>query len=166
MEWVFIIGVSAICFGIIYYLNVSKKNKLMAEDKIIDRDMGFFKKEHIFETSVTGLKDIGDAIDRGVLSSEGVSFEPDYGRGIIIFHNNVSFGTFGAALRAEGSADGVYRYSFKIDAWRETNGGITRQDQFNANVLLTAIEKAFLKLDPQTKVSEQDTIIKSKHTFF
>lgn len=36
----------------------------------------------------------------------------------------------------------------------------------NANVLLTAIEKAFLKLDPQPKVSEQDTIIKSKHTFF
>lgn len=103
MEWVFIIGISAICFGIIYYLNVSKKNKLMAENKIIDRDMGFFKKKHLFETSVTGLKDIGDAIDRGVLSSEGVSFEPDYGRGIIIFHNNVSFGTFGAALRAAGT---------------------------------------------------------------
>lgn len=47
MEWVFIIGVSAICFGIIYYLNVSKKKKLMAEDKIIDRDLGFFKKEYI-----------------------------------------------------------------------------------------------------------------------
>lgn len=36
----------------------------------------------------------------------------------------------------------------------------------NANVLLTAIEKTFLKLDPQPKVSEQDAIITSKQTFF
>lgn len=36
----------------------------------------------------------------------------------------------------------------------------------NVNVLLTAIEKAFLKLDPQTKVSEQDAIIKNRHTLF
>lgn len=48
MEWVFIIDVSAICFGIIYYLNVSKKNKLMAEDKIIDRDRVFLRKKTHF----------------------------------------------------------------------------------------------------------------------
>lgn len=166
MEWVAIIGIAAICYGIIFYLNVSKKNKLKEENKIIDRDPVFFKREHFFETSVASLKEIGDAVDQGVLNSEGISFEPDYGRGIIIFHNNVSFGTFGAALRTAGNADGVYRYSFKIDAWRETNGGITRQDLFNANVLLTAIEKAFLKLDPQTKVSDQASKITRKHSLF
>lgn len=166
MEWVFIIGVAVIGYGLIFYLNASKKDKLKSENKIIDRDPIFFKREHCFETSVSGLKEIGDAIDKGALSSETISFEPDYERGIIIFHNNVSFGTFGAALRNAGNENGIYRYSFKIDAWRERNGGITRQDMFNANVLLTAIEKAFLKLDPQTKVSEQATKIKSKHTLF
>lgn len=166
MEWAVIIGITAVCYGIIYYLNVSKKNKLKTENKIIDRDAIFFKREHIFETSVSSLREIGDAIDKSTLGSESISFEPDYEHGIIIFHNTVSFGTFGAALRMSETADGIYRYRFKIDAWRETNGGISRQDFFNANVLLTAIEKAFLKLDARTRVSDQATTIKSRHSLF
>lgn len=166
MEIIFAVGIGAIIYGIIFYLNASKKNKLKAENKIIDRDAIFFKREHFFETSTSNLREIGEAMDKGVLSSEGISFEPNYEHGIIVFHNNVAYGTFGAGLRAAGNADGVYRYSFKIDAWRETNGAITRQDFFNANVLLTAIEKAFLRLDPQTKVSDQATKITSKHKLF
>lgn len=141
MEIVFAVGIGAIVYGVIVYLNISKKNKLKAENKIIDRDAIFFKREHFFEASVSSLREIGGAIDKSLLSSEGISFEPDYEHGTIIFHNNVSFGTFGAGLRAAGNADGVYRYSFKIDAWRETNGAITRQDFFNANVLLTTIDR-------------------------
>lgn len=166
MELALILGLSAVFYGIIYYLNISKKNKLMAENKIIDRNQSFFKKEHFFETSVSSIQELGDAIERGVLGSESISFEPDYGRGSIIFHNNVSFGTFGAALRSDGNAEGIYKYSFRVEAWKEKNGMITRQDLFNANVLLTAIEKAFLKLDPQTRVSEQEMMIKTKHSFF
>lgn len=166
MEIVFVVGVGAIIYGIIYYLNISKKNKLKAENKIIDRDAIFFKREHFFETSVSSLREIGEAIDKNVLSSESISFESNYEHGIIVFHNNVAYGTFGAGLRAAGNADGVFRYSFKIDAWREMNMGVTRQDSFNANVLLTAIERAFLKLDPQTKVSDQATKITSRHKLF
>lgn len=166
MYWVFIIGASAICYGIIIYLNVSKKNKLKAENKIINRDTNFFKREHFFETSISSLREIGDAIDKGVLRSETISFEPDYAHEIIIFHNNVSFGTFGAALRTKETKDGLYRYSFRMDAWRERNKEISRQDFFNANVLLTAIEKAFLKLDPQTQVSDRVFEITTKHELF
>lgn len=166
MVWVIIIGVSAILYGIMFYMRASRKNTLKAENKIIDRDAIFFKREHLFETSVSSLREIGNAIDKEILSSETISFEPNYERGIIIFHNNVSFGTFGAALRAEGARDGIYRYSFKIDAWREGNTGINGKDYFNANVLLTTIEKAFLKLDPQTKVSDQAAKITSKHSLF
>lgn len=166
MEIIFAVGIGAIIYGIIFYLNASKKNKLKTENKIIDRDAIFFKREHFFETSTSSLREIGEAIDKSVLSSESISFEPNYEHGIIVFHNNVAYGTFGAGLRAMGNADGVYRYSFKIDAWRETNGAITRQDFFNANVLLTTIEKAFLRLDPQTKVSDQATKITSKHKLF
>lgn len=166
MAWVFIIGISAICYGIVFYLNASRKNKLKEENKIIERDTIFFKREHFFDTSVSSLIEIGDAIDKGTLSSETISFEPDYEHGIIVFHNNVSFGTFGAALRNVKTAGGIYRYSFRIDVWREMNGGISRQDFFNANVLLTAIEKAFIKLDPQTKVSDQATKITRKHELF
>lgn len=166
MGIIFAVGIGVIIYGIIFYLNASKKNKLKAENKIIDRDAIFFKREHFFETSTSSLREIGEAIDKSVLSSESISFEPNYEHGIIVFHNNVAYGTFGAGLRAAGDADNVYKYSFKIDAWRETNGAITRQDFFNANVLLTAIEKAFLRLDPQTKVSDQATKITSKHKLF
>lgn len=166
MEIVFAVGIGAIIYGIIFYLNISKKNKLKAENKIIDRDAIFLKREHFFETSVSSLREIGDTIDKSLLSSEDISFEPDYEHGIIIFHNNISGGTFGAGLRMAGNADGSYRYSFKIDAWREINMGITRQDSFNANVLLTAIERAFLQLDPQVKVSDKATKITRKHKLF
>lgn len=138
MVWLFIIGLSVICYGIIFYLNVSRKNTLKVENKKIDRDTNFFKRdykrEYFFETSVSNLREIGDAIDRGTLSSENISFEPNYEHGIIIFHNTVSFGTFGAALRTVETTGDIYRYSFRNDAWREMNGGISRQGFFNANV--------------------------------
>jgi len=166
MKWVLVIVLSAICYGIIFYTNASRKKTLKAENKIIDREAVFYKREYFFETSVSSLKEIGDAIDKGILGSESISFEPNYERGSIIFHNNATFGTFGASLKAGENANGVYRYSFKIDAWREGDNGINRQDFFNANVLLTTVEKAFLSLDPQTKVSDQAAEITRKHTLF
>lgn len=166
MAWIFIIGVAAIVLGINFYLNTSRKNTLKAENKIIDRDAVFFEREHFFETSVSSLKEIGDAIDKSILGSETISFEPDYEHGMIVFHNNGSFGTFGAALRAAATTENISRYSFRIEAWRETKNGINRQDFFNANVLLTTIEKAFLKLDPQTKVWDQAAKITRKHSLF
>lgn len=48
MGLVFIIGLSAIIYGIIFYLNDSRKNTLKAENKIIDRDAVFFSKRTFF----------------------------------------------------------------------------------------------------------------------
>ena len=146
-----------------FFLNKRRKDELKWENKIIDRDPIFFKREHYFECLISTLREIGEELDKSVLSSEGIPFEPDYASEKIIFHNNVSFGTFGAALRAVGNEEGVYKYRFCVKAWREQGYGISRQDYFGANVLLTVIERAFLRLDPKTKVFDKAMKITNTH---
>ncbi len=63
MEIMIVVGIGVIAYGIAIYLNILKKNKLKAGNKIIDRDAVFFKREHFFETSVSSLREIGDTID-------------------------------------------------------------------------------------------------------
>ena len=161
--WVLIICFTVAIYGIAFYLNKRRKDELKRENKIIDRDPIFFKREHYFECLISTLREIGEELDKSVLSSEGISFEPDYASEKITFHNNISFGTFGAALRAVGNEEGVYKYRFCVEAWREQGYGISRQDYFGANVLLTVIERAFLRLDPKTKVFDKAMKITYTH---
>ena len=149
-----------------FHLGKRKKTRLLSEGKIIERKTDFLEQAHCFITKTSSIADIGNALNKAVLSEEKISFEPNYGQGIIVFHKGGAGGTFGAALRSlgqDGSAS--YRYKFQVEAYREQRLGVSAEDMHGANVLLTAIERAFMQLDPGTSVQRVKAEYKTKSKF-
>lgn len=153
MELMICIILSVIVIGGIMAYNNAQKQKLVSSGEAVDRSDDFYRKKHVFKTNVEDIEKIGEAIDKATLNKHSISFEPAYDNGMIVFHNKIEFGSFGAALRSEGKdeASGKYLYRFQVEAWREKNG-IRRQDLFGANILLTTIEKTIFSLDSETSV--------------
>ena len=150
MEWVLIILVSAGGLFLSLHLKNRKKNELISKGLIVERNDRFFQQEHVFATRVGDFAAIAAAIDRNALNEQKITFEPYIEHGQIVFNNRISFGSFRARLTTLGLNNGLYYYRFQVEAWRDGQYGTTRQDIFGANVVLTAIERAFLRLDPQT----------------
>jgi hypothetical protein len=157
MQWVIILLATLGVFGLIYFLNKGKKTKLSGEGKIIDRGSNdYFRQMHVFTTAADSIADIGNTLNKSVLFEENISVAPDYGKGLMIFRQGGPGGSFSAALRTVGQDGERYIYRFQIESWR---------DLFGANVLLTAIERAFLQLDGNTKVQSQQARYKTKSTY-
>ena len=55
--WVLIICFTVAIYGIAFYLNKRRKDGLKRENKIIDRDPIFFKREHYFECLISTLRE-------------------------------------------------------------------------------------------------------------
>ena len=167
MDWLIGILVVGGMFAFVRYLNQSQKKRLLSEDKIVDRgNNNYYKQMHIFTTTVSSVEELGNALNQAPLSENKISFEPNYSNGVIIFHQRGSGGTFGAALRTLENDGEKFCYKFQVEAWREGNSGLTRRDFFGANILLTAIERAFFQLDSDTNVQRLDSTHKTKPSFF
>ena len=162
MNWILIIVVGAGGLYLSWYLNNRKKTELMSKGLIIDRGNGFYKQAHLFASGVGDFTTIASAIDRNVLYEQKISFEPYIEYGQVIFQNRINFGSFSARLKTLGLHNGLYHYQFQVETWRDGKYGTTRQDLFGANVLLTAIERAFLRLDPETHVDSMAAAYKTK----
>lgn len=161
---VILAGVGLLVFLI--YRNKQNMNQTIASGKAKQRDKDFYKQEHYFTCSIGDITSIGNVIDRNILSEYSISFEPKYEAGVIVFHNNSLGGSFGAALRYIGTDEsGLHRYKFQIEAWKEGQTGFSYKDFIGGNVLLTDIEKSFLKLDEETKISRKYATYKSKTKF-
>ena len=164
MQWFILILLSAGVFALIWYIQKRQKTQLTSKGRYIERGSAFYKQSHCFYTRTDNFNAIIGSIDQNALFEEKISFEPDVGQGRIIFQNMVSFGTFIASLSYSGrrEQDNLNTFIFQIESWRDGQYGITRQDLFGANILLTLIEKAFLSLDPATEVERAAAQYKSK----
>jgi len=162
MQWVIIILVSAGGFYLSWYLKNKKKTELMSKGLIVERNDSFFKQAHVFATRVGDFSAIAAYIDRNALNEQKITFEPYIGHGQIVFNNQINFGSFRARLTTLGMSNGLYYYQFQVEAWRDGQYGTTRQDIFGANVVLTAIERAFLRLDPETGANHAEAAYMTK----
>ena len=166
MEWVIIIVGGAGGFLLSWYLKNKKKTELVSKGLIVERGNGFYKQAHVFGTSIGDFAAIAGAIDKNVLDGQKISFEPFIEQGQVVFQNRISFGSFRARLKTLGLNNGLYHYQFQVEEWRDGQHGTTRQDIFGANVLLTAIEKAFLRVDPETRADSIAAAYKTKPRLF
>lgn len=153
-------------FFLSWYLKKRKKTELALKGLIIDRDNEFYKQAHLFATGIGDFAAIAGAIDKNVLNGQKISFEPFIEQGQVVFQNHISFSSFRARLKTLGLQNGLYYYQFQVEEWRDGQYGTTRQDIFGANVLLTAIEKAFLRLDPETSADSIAAAYKTKPRLF
>lgn len=162
----FVVLFSGGMFFLVWYLNNKKKTELMSKGQIVDRGNNFYKQAHTFTTRTGDFSAIARAIDHYVLGENKITFEPYIEQGQIVFNNRVNFGSFRARLKTLGHQDGQYYYQFQVETWSEGQYGMTRQDLFGANILLTAIEKAFLRIDPETGADRMAATYKTKTRLF
>ena len=159
---VFGIGIGVLILVIILMREKMKTDQMIQRGYAMKRDLGFYKDCYTFTSGISDFSAISSAIDRSILNERKISFEPNIASGWIVFHNTMTLGTFEAALQAAGLRGEKSAYRFQLLSWSGPSGGINRHDMLNANILLTTIEKAFLRLDANTSVERERTQIKTK----
>ena len=151
--------------GFVGYRYLSHSAKIGAlkndGDKIIDRPKQFMRQKHIFTTKVTDIYDVYNKLDLESLKSVRIEVgSASTGGGLeFVYSYNIRSG-FTAFLRCVSSEKGMQKYVFYLS---EIEGNI---GDMEANVLLTAIEKAFLSLDKDVVVDRELVEFKSKTSFF
>ncbi|ONH62988.1 hypothetical protein A9Y58_00041 [Streptococcus parauberis] len=126
-------------------------------DKIIDRPKQFMRQKHIFTTKVTNIYDVYNKLDLESLKSVRIEVgSTSTGGGLeFVYSYNMKSG-FTAFLRCVSSENDMQKYVFYLS---EIEGNI---GDMEANVLLTAIEKAFMSLDNDVVVDRELVEFKSK----
>ena len=144
--------VAVIVPGILWhYINERKTQRLVEKGDIVRRSHNFMQCQHIYKTTTASIQKIGEAVDKGVLDEYQILFEPHYADGQIVFQNKKYRGTFVAVFVADGIDDTYFKYTFQVAEYKESNNSNTTRetDEYGANVLLTALEKAMETLDNQ-----------------
>lgn len=138
----------------------NEQNQLIAQGRMLKRDAYFMECTETFTLSGGEYNRVLEAIKAANLSGTGVSVS-----------SNASQQSF--AFQASGWAAQMYRakddgdqfvYCFGFTKWK-TRKGIPL-DYVPMNLLLTAVEKAFLSIDPQTKVQSSKAKLKTRPSFF
>ena len=153
---ILILAISAVLFYIMYL----RQKKLVDSGQIIKRDSSYMEKAHIF-TLTNGdwprvWEELRTADYHGTCSGTKDSTRP------LVLYKGVNWT---AELYKCGTVEGEKdTYRFQFTHW-ETRQGLIQYES-DMNTLLTTVEKTFLKIDPQTQVSEQAIDIKTKTKFF
>ena len=159
MEIGIILGFLVI-IGIAVAVGVSRNKKLVSEGKIIKRNISFIKSAETFTLTGGDFTNVVAALKAMDISGIGVGWESKGETQTVIFRSKHGWD---AQLSALASDDEKYRYSFQFTRWQTSNGVPQRADTMN--MLLTAIEKAFLSLDPNTQVTTAPIKVKTKSSF-
>jgi len=143
---VILAGVAYVVFGT---MRDSKKTKRLHESGIIlSRSNGFYKKIYYFTANTGDFSAVSAAIDFNLLRAMKISVKPDIPGGKVVFQMRRR--VFVAALQQEGMQNEGHLYTFGFLRWKESVGLMEGAD--SANALLTAVERAFIKIDPSATV--------------
>lgn len=158
--WIAVVGIIA-AIGIGVAIGVSRGKKIKAlqdEGKIVRRDMHYAEKGEEFTSKIGSYGALKEALE-----TLGIPCAAEGNTATQILFSETDFkARLYKKAFDEPSGIGVYRFEFthwKTDRYSNAN-------ETGMNMLLTAVEKAFLKLDPNTGVSTYAMQFKTKHTLF
>ena len=168
MDWGIGIAIGAIAVGVIAGVIIGKKNRKLMDQGVANknRSADFYMQETTFKTVVPDLQTVLGAMDTDALSGQKINVTKDSEHNRFIFRDS---GSFAATLRDVGSnTEGIRCFAFRVNTWKTNKyGSIEISARMGANIVLTAIEKAFLTLD-YNAVAERVyvTDLKSETSFF
>jgi len=160
MLWIFTIGISAAIIAIAVMVGQQRGKKLMAEGKIIKRDISFIESTETFTLAGVEFAKLTSALQRMDTGDTGVSWKSKDAAQAIIFQSSHGWN---AQLSTLENSNDKNRYCFQFTSWQTRKGIPWRVDTMN--MLLTAIEKMFLSLDPNTQVETARVKTKTKSSF-
>ncbi len=142
--------------GAVAYFN---KQQMAESGKIIKREGQWWKDEVIFSTTAT-FPEVQAALKTIDISDSGAAIGlSDQGKAVHFKCGE----KWDAALADLGPENGRNTFGFFFLSWETKSGVNTRADQMN--IVLTAVEKMFLSIDPTTTVETHRGKFKSKISF-
>ena len=149
-SWLILILVLAALLFLAVFISVKSRSKLMEKGLIINRERDFMEKAEIFvlqpistDQLLEGLKDINAKTKVGIDGSMERGYTFDGG----------SYSRWKAWLRCTEKNESQAVFRFMFTEWKTEND--RPKDDISMNILLTAVEKMFLQLDPHTQVKTE-----------
>ncbi len=148
---VIVVAIGVLILGVV--IAKKKQDNAIASGEIIQREKSFFRQSHIFTTNVASVNDLYSAMDLGVFSRRGIECT-------VVSENKLRFQkkAFGIGMTAElnycGNDNGRNIFRYVVVSYKERDG---MDASLYDNIALTAVEKAFLKLDNTTSVERLNT---------
>ena len=145
-----ILGVCVALLILFKFLSLRGESKLESQGKIVRREKGFNENAEIFtmgpidQNKVTeGLKEIGNSMRISVNGNTNTqSFSITGG----------SWSQWSARLKLLEATEEKTVYRFLFSNWKSRAHSTSPEDPTSMNLVLTAVEKMFLNIDPNTKV--------------
>ncbi len=132
---------------------------MLKDGKIIKRDASFMESAQTFTIKSVSMEDLIAALKQEGLPFAGLEWKT--GNQAMGFRYS-GWTAEMVKLAGDGSRD---KYKFSFTQWQTMRYG-NAVNATQMNQLLTAIEKAFIKLDPSAKVSTERIQVKTKSSFF
>lgn len=145
--------------GILFFMYLRYKS-LMESGKITKRKGDFVEQAEDFILSLKDPDEVARLIQELPYAEMKVSVYPANGNRDFQFTG----GGWSARLYRKEDEGEKAVYTFQYLKWETHNGLTVHADQMN--MLLTAVEKMFLKLDPATQVKTRLLETKTTHKFF
>lgn len=139
---------------------VKASNQLMDEGRVVRRTNNWLKSAEEFTLTGGDFARVVQGVQAADLSGTGLNATKSDAEQAVGFKSS----TWSAILSKEDDAGDKNVYDFHFVAWHEHNG--VPQDALAMNVLLTAVEKLFLAIDPNTQVRTTPIKVKTKTDFF
>jgi hypothetical protein len=155
--YLILIGMGAVVFFIVAPI-IKQSSEMLNEGKIITRDANFMKNAQIFTLSKVSIESLVAAMKTEGLPFAGLAWKA--GNNTMTF----SYNQWAAQMIKLPGDDGYDKFRFSFTRWQTMKYG-QAVDFTQMNQLLTAIEKALLKLDPSTKVQTEQIKVNTKSSF-
>ena len=154
------IGIMAvvIAFIVIAATVMAKNNaKLASEGKIVARKDVFYEKIQEYTLAVDDAELVTKALRTVPYEELRITAKGNTVEQVFTFEA----ATYEAGLYRKSHGDGKSVYCFNFTQWKTMRYG-TPQSLTGMNMLLTAIEKAMLSVDPNTQVRTEEMKVKTK----
>lgn len=159
MWWMYFLIATVIIIAVVIGLNQRKEiEQLRAEGKIVERSYRYAEKGEEFTAKIGNYSVLKDQLVKLVTSC---GMEGNTDSQVIFKSANFSAHLYKVDFD-EAFGIGIYRFEFT--QWRTAEYGYA--DDNKMNMLMTAVEKAFLQLDPNTGVKSYDLNFKTKRSVF
>ncbi len=152
---VVILGIAAV----IVIKQYGQTKSALNDDSIIKRDADFMEKTETFTLHNADFTTVIAALKEIDFGKAGISVNGSVQEGAVNFKGS-SWSAKLLVIQGEGE---VNSYMFVFTGWKTYRG--MAQDFTSMNMTLTAVEKMFLKLDPNTKVETRKNQTKTKPSF-
>ncbi len=156
--WSIVVVVALVGIGAWYGLQ--KGNKLRSEGKIITRKSVFYEEGREFTVALNNPDLVAQKLKELPYSEMKLSMSGDSQRQSF----NFTCYNFEAQLWCKSADEEKSVYCFTFNSWKTLHG--LAAGSVEMNMLLTAIEKMFLSIDPNTQVRTWALETKTKHSFF